>query len=417
MATRNAGNQTELNTAFGLSVAGDIINITGWSGPMVWTARNYTAPGITIEGNGFVASNLQLNSGCSFIKLKNLTITGGSSNSAIDDVLFNFGTNNPDIAFENCTIQSSNWALITAFAGFFDLAGNSRNLYVPSGSTAPRLIVRDCTMRGRINAMTLYGVDGAIIERNDFDYISSDTLKIVGVLGGGIVRNNLFPRTSYSSVSDHRDAIVQFLSDCDGWTLHGNVFLPLVDCLTGFSGAIFGSNGNQTNMVTYQNLIACPGDAGIVLGTGAGTNHSNNTVLCYFPSGFVVSQTQVTANGGTDVRNYEGTYRSDIATVDKLTNNPAGPAGTRINSVYQTRWGGAGTNGANYKMEPIDFNPIPGGPADPATFGVNTKGAYQTIAQLLEGTWPGPVWDGPSGGGVPLVRNFTIGSIIARGGY
>lgn len=216
MTTRNANDQTTLNAAFAASVAGDVINITGWSGGMVWTSRNYAAPGITIEGNSQVASSLLLSGGCSFIRLKNLIITGASSNTnGVDDVLFNYGTNNPDITLESCTIQASNYASITAYAGFFNTSGESHCIYVPSGSTAARLTLIGCKLRGRKYAGTFYGTDGMLIEKCDIDYCSSDSFKIVGVAGGGILRNNLFPRRHFpypGSPPNQRRKLLQIMT-------------------------------------------------------------------------------------------------------------------------------------------------------------------------------------------------------------
>lgn len=383
MVNRNASTQAELNTALAASSGGDTVTITSWSGTM------------TIDGYAF-ASEVEIIGGdntCGKVTVRdcdNVAVTGL-------DIAVTVGTTNVEIEGTNDGVRVEGNTLrvpgMDSWTSYTDFAGSSANgVSVQSGASCANLVVRDNDIGGCRNGIELFNSTGALIENNRFETIREDCMKIAGVTGMTI-RDNLAPllRWLFLSGTDHPD-FAQFLGDGSGATVTGNICLPLF--AAGVQFIFFSDSGTSNNLSISQNVGAVASIRGVSADNGTGTNQDvyNNTLINYGSVGSSPKTTGVLINSGMNERNVIGTQLGgQTGTGANLTLGDGGISAPVADHYYwdQYQWGTAPQTAAGMRgaVTMADLLPKSGKLVDPATYGANSFGAWDTIARYAAGTW------------------------------
>ncbi|RAH98792.1 hypothetical protein DLJ53_24465 [Acuticoccus sediminis] len=232
-----------------------------------------------------------------------------------------------------------------------------------------------------------FNTTGLTVSGNVVNDIGVDNFKFGGIVNG-VIENNTGAVSVHPNSDDHVD-FIQFQGDGTGLVIRGNVLLP-GDSSTSDLGdhvyqGIFLKDGTFTDVVVEQNLIYTNTVNGIYVesasGTGGNIEIRENTVL---------SPPDISKWGSAEIRvvSVAGDFLVTNNVVDRVSNSDGG--GTVTGNVvlqytdpsaanYYNKYYVNATAGSGATLD--DFAIVDGS-------GAETKGAFDRITELVDGTDP-----------------------------
>lgn len=219
------------------------------------------------------------------------------------------------------------------------------------------------------NGVYVQGGDSITISNNDFDALGNDTIKVAGVKGI-LIENNTGANTLFPEPGAHLDFIQFQGSNSSDITIRGNVYLAENQVWT---QGIFLDDANYTNVLIENNIIYTGIANGILVTAGSDVTARNNTVLNIPDDGHKATSI-VLPSGSSKYDNIYTSYNggqsgSNIIAQHDDTNDIYYYDDLFVNAM----------KGLGISLQ--DLRSVAGSAAE-------SKGAYQRLAELLDGAPP-----------------------------